>query len=219
MRLLTILQRICRLFYRKEKDIVDNNVDYATSRERKIKIVQEYYKQREIEAHETYLHEIERNNIYFERFELSKEWNIVTCNNILESDNLILYLCRNMNHSSCEVHLLKKGDNINTPFWKENSHDNGDGQVIPCAYREIPSYQDTNASSSSKWNIIHSNIKKGENVPNQILDSTILLLQHQGKTKYLTLYSCLYTYGIINYKTLCWESDDFILIGYLKVDF
>ena len=108
MRLLTILQRICRLFYRKEKDIVDNNVDYATSRERKIKIVQEYYKQREIEAHETYLHAIERNNIYFERFKLSKEWNIVTCNNILESDNLILYLCRNMNHSSCEVHLLKK---------------------------------------------------------------------------------------------------------------
>ena len=80
MRLLTILQRICRLFYRKEKDIVDNNVDYATSRERKIKIVQEYYKQREIEAHETYLLAIERNNIYFEHSKLSKEWNIVTCN-------------------------------------------------------------------------------------------------------------------------------------------
>ena len=82
-------------------------------------------------------------------------WNLVTTDCVAESDSLILYLCSNYNHTSSEIYELRNGENINTPFWMENTHDYGDGEVVPTVCRIIPTYQNAEPTNLEKWYIVH----------------------------------------------------------------
>ena len=152
---------------------------------------------------------------------LPPTWNLVTADSITESDSLILYLCSNWNHTSSEIHKLRQGENINTPFWMDNAHDYGDGDVTPMAYRIIPSFQNAETTTLEKWNMVHVKSEIGQQVPEEITKGSVLaILFDDTEIHYYTLDSCIYVYGIMNYMddVIYWDSEGFTVIGYLTLE-
>lgn len=152
---------------------------------------------------------------------LPPTWNLVTADSVTESDSLILYLCSNYNHTSSEIHELRQGENINTPFWMENAHNYGDGGVTTMVYRIIPSFQNAETTSLEKWNMVHVKSDIGQQVPEEITKGSVLaILFDDAEIHYYTLYSCIYVYGFMNYMDdmIYWTAEGFTVIGYLTLE-
>ena len=202
---------------KKKKEVIEDKI---SSYESKQKIAKEYHKDYYIER----LRQIDGSMHRCQN--LSSAWNHVKIDSVAESDSLILYLCANFNHTSSEIHSLSKGENVNTPFWMDNIHNYGDGNVIPCVYRIIPSYFDAETTAQEKWNKIFIRAEIGQQVPKEILKSNVLAINFdETKTdnlsiQYYTVDSCFYVYGLMTDvdQSVCWGKDGFDVIGYLTLN-
>ena len=221
IRIKSIMQSLFQLFSIKSQD--KRFEDEMSSYERKSKIVQDYYKSLEEKVMNAYLTRLKNNDFMVKRHlpNLPPTWNIVTADSVTESDSLILYLCSNWNHTSSEIHKLRQGENINTPFWMENAHDYGDGGIAPMVYRIIPSFENAETTTLEMWNRVHVKSEIGQQVPEEITKGYVLaILFDDTEIHYYTLDSCIYVYRLMNSMDdmMYWNAEGFTEIGYLTLE-
>lgn len=215
------MQSLFQLFSIKRQD--KRFEDEMSSYERKSIIVQDYYKSLEEKKVNDYLTRLMYNDYMVKRHlpNLPPTWNIVTADSVTESDSLILYFCSNWNHASSEIHKLRQGENINTPFWMENAHDYGDGGVTPMVYRIIPSFENAETTTLEKWNRVHVKSEIGQQVPEEITKGFVLaILFDDEEIHYYTIDSCMYVYRLMNSMDdmIYWNAEGFTVIGYLTLE-
>ena len=107
----------------------------------------------------------------------------------------------------------------------DNIHSYGDGDVIPCVYRILPSYFSIETTAQEKWNKINIRAEIGQQVPKEILKSDVLAIKFDDMerdnlpVRYYTIDSCFYVYGLMADvdQSVCWEISGFNVIGYLTI--